>query len=316
LDDPTDAAIAPDGSLWVVDSDHNRIVRYVLPSGATIASGHYGVDALAAAAAVTPSGSKAPAARNVDPLDGGKVERDDGTGVRVPSNALSALIRLTVQSADTTQDADAKQNRRFVNKIAPASDEVQYGPEGTTFAVPVTITISYDLAQGARQGLNVDQLQVHYWNSTLGDWQALASEVDKVAQTVSAQTTHFSVYQAMGVGGGGIGVAAADANFGLKASYVFPNPVRGTRQATIRIQPGLADNVEVHIYDLTGRKVHSSSAFMQSTTDDGNGLGAQFTFDHIWDVSGVGSGVYTYVITARKAGQADIRSSGRIGIVK
>jgi hypothetical protein len=50
--------------------------------------------------------------------------------------------------------------------------------------------------------------------------------------------------------------------------------------------------------------------------DDGNGLGAQDTYDHVWDVSGVGSGVYTYVLTAKKSGQTDIHKSGKIGVVK
>jgi hypothetical protein len=77
----------------------------------------------------------------------------------------------------------------------------------------------------------------------------------------------------------------------------------------------LADSVEVHVYDVTGRRVHSSSAFSFSNGNDPV-LGSQDIFDHVWDVSGVGSGVYTYVITAKKAGQADIHASGKIGVVK
>jgi hypothetical protein len=93
--------------------------------------------------------------------------------------------------------------------------------------------------------------------------------------------------------------------------------VRGTRLATIRIQPGLADSVEVHVYDLAGRRVLSSAGFQfTSGLDDLNGLGPQDTYDYFWDVSGIGSGVYTYVITAKKAGFADIHVSGKIGVVK
>jgi hypothetical protein len=71
---------------------------------------------------------------------------------------------------------------------------------------------------------------------------------------------------------------------------------------------------------MTGRKLHSSSDFRLNNGlagfDDLNGLGAQLTYDHVWDVSGVGSGVYTFVITAKKAGEADIHVSGKIGVVK
>src|SRR5208282_2102396 len=39
LSDPVDAAIAPDGSLWVADSGHDRVVRYVLPNPSDVCSG-------------------------------------------------------------------------------------------------------------------------------------------------------------------------------------------------------------------------------------------------------------------------------------
>jgi hypothetical protein len=104
--------------------------------------------------------------------------------------------------------------------------------------------------------------------------------------------------------------------FGLRAFYVFPNPARGTKLSTFRIQTGLADSVEVRVYDVTGRKVHSSTDFRFSVADDLNGLGLQDTYDHAWDLSGVGSGVYTYVITAKKAGQKDIHASGKVGVIK
>ncbi len=134
-----------------------------------------------------------------------------------------------------------------------------------------------------------------------------------------AKTTHFSLYQVF------TGTAtpaatlplAADASFGLKAAYAFPNPARGAGAVTIRIQPGLADSVQVNVYDVSGRKVHSSSNFRDlGAFNDGNGLGAQFTYEHVWDLSGVGSGVYTFVVTATKGGERDIHRSGKIGVVK
>ena len=72
----------------------------------------------------------------------------------------------------------------------------------------------------------------------------------------------------------------------------------------------------MRVYDVAGRKVHSSSDFRFGVLDDGNGKGAQNTYDHAWDVSGVGSGVYIYVITARRAGQTPIVKSGKAGVIK
>ena len=63
--------------------------------------------------------------------------------------------------------------------------------------------------------------------------------------------------------------------------------------------------------------MHDSSDFRnRGGLDDGNGFGSQFTFDHAWDVSGVGSGVYNFVVTAHKAGTEEIRSTGKIGVIK
>jgi hypothetical protein len=143
----------------------------------------------------------------------------------------------------------------------------------------------------------------------------MPSTVDPVRHVVVALTSHFSLYQPLGVGVGP--AATADTTFGLKAVYVFPNPARGVRSVTFRVQPGQADSVSVRVYDLAGRKIHESSDFtVNSSYDDGNGLGAQITYDHVWDISGVGSGVYYYVITAKKAGHADLHKSGRVGVVK
>jgi uncharacterized repeat protein (TIGR01451 family) len=311
LSDPADAAVAPDGSLWVADSGHDRVVRFVLPDQAP--SHGYGV--ASASGGDSADDLKAPAARTVDPEDGGKVARDDGSKVSVPPGALTSALELSVQSAPS-KDEDAKRLKRLAEKVQPASEEVEYGPEGTRFQTPVTITIPYDAAQLALAGLTPEQLRVEYWNPTTGDWEPLASTVDKVAGTVSAQTSHFSVYQVMGTGGTGV-AATADQTFAFHAAYAFPNPVRGTNAVTIRIQPGLADSVEVRVYDLSGRKIHSSSDFkVNLALDDGNGLGPQVTYDHVWDISGVGSGVYTYVITARKAGHPDIHKTGRVGVIK
>lgn len=313
LSDPADAAIAPDGALWVADSGHDRIVRFVLPAAAPAARGGHGLASLGTSAA-TSANPKASAARILDAGDGGKVERDDGAGVSIPAGAMTASLELSVQTA-ASRDEDAKRARAFARKVQPASDEVEYGPEGTLFQAPVTITIPYEPAQLALAGVKEDRLQVHYWNPSSQDWEPLASAVDKTAHTVSAQTTHFSVYQLMGAGGG-ISVAAADPGYGLRAAYAFPNPVH-SGAVTIRIQPGQADSVSVRIYDVSGRKVHESSDFtLNPSLDDGNGLGAQYTYDHAWDVSGAASGVYTYVITAKKAGQADIHRTGRVGVSK
>lgn len=245
---------------------------------------------------------------------GGLVRRLDQAAVAVPPAALAQDIEIAITHPAAQP---ARETTATERKLAPASLPVAFGPEGAAFSAPVTITIAYDPALVASQGLRASDLKVHHWNHILQAWEALPSRVDASEHLVSAEVRHFSVYQVLGSGGSGIGVAAAETALGFQAAYVFPNPVRGQNMATIRVQPGQTDSVEVHVYDLSGRRVHSSSSFSSlGAFDDGNGLGAQFTYDHVWDVSGVGSGVYRYVVTAKKAGQADIVKSGKVAVVK
>lgn len=243
------------------------------------------------------------------------VRRSDGAGVKVPAGALEKDLRITVAQPDAA-DESLRAREAEGSRLRPVSLPVEFGPSGTKFSVPVTITLAYDALQVARQGLSESALKIYYWNPATSEWEGLPSTVDKLNRTVSALTTHFSSYQTMG-SGGGIGVAAADAALGFKAAYAFPNPLRGQGSVTFRVQPGLADSVEVRVYDLSGKKVHSSSDFRNiGAFDDGNGLGAQFTYEHGWDTSGIGSGVYTYVVVARKAGEQDISKTGKVALIK
>ncbi|MBI5246632.1 MAG: hypothetical protein HY923_05580 [Elusimicrobia bacterium] len=307
LTQPIDAAMAPDGSIWITDTGRDRIARYALPVAGYVAAAY-------SAGGGASSSPIEPASRLVDHKDGAKVERDDGAGVFVPKGALAADLEISVDSGDENQDKEQKTAKRKEMKVTAVSEEVAYGPEGTIFSAPVTLTLPYNASLIASQGLKEGDLKVYYWNPTLQDWEAMPSTVDKVAKTVSAQTNHFSAYQVGALGG--IGVAALD-DFVLRDGYAFPNPTRNSAAVTFRLQPGSVDSIDVRVYDVAGRKVHASSDFQfLGAFDDGNGKGAQNTYDHVWGVSGVGSGVYTYVMTARKAGQPDIHKSGKTAVIK
>ncbi|MBI5200618.1 MAG: T9SS type A sorting domain-containing protein, partial [Elusimicrobia bacterium] len=243
--------------------------------------------------------------------EGGRIQTPSQAAVDVPPGALDQDTEITLaRGRDLFKSDRAAALDR--DRLGAGGEAISFGPEGTQFSRPVTIELPYDPAL-VPPG-SIANLAVHYYDPSAKTWTALASRVDPARHVVSAQTTHFSLYQPLGRG---IGPMAADASFGFKAAYVFPNPVRGVSSVTIRVQPGQADSVEVRVYDLSGRKIYSSSNFTnQGALDDGNGLGAQFTYDHVWDISGVGSGVYQYVITAKKSGQADIHKTGKLGVIK
>lgn len=244
----------------------------------------------------------------------GSVMRSDGSGVRILAGSLERNVQVTVSHPDPSDEETRNRQAAAVN-IRPASLPAEFGPPGTVFAMPVTLSLPYDPALISAQGIDESVLGVHYWNPVSKAWEALPSTIDRANHTVSANTTHFSLYQVMGAGG--IRLAAADTSFGLKAVYAFPNPARGVGSITIRVQPGQADSLSVRVYDLAGRKVHESSDFVdRGALDDGNGAGAQFTYDHAWDISGVASGLYEYALTVKRAGASDIHRTGKVAVIK
>jgi hypothetical protein len=247
---------------------------------------------------------------NLPADEGGRIETPAAAAVTVPPGALESDTVITV-----ARDRESHRSERLAalarEKLGVAGEPIEFGPSGTRFATPVLIELPYDPASFS--GAPPAALAVHYYDPAARTWTPLVTQVDAARRVLLARTDHFSLYQALAPG---IGVAAVD-DFSLRDHYAFPNPSRRGQAVTFRVQPGLADSLVLRVYDLAGRKVHESSRFnFTAAFDDGNGKGAQHTYDHVWDVGGVGSGVYRYVITARRTGRPDIRVSGKAGVIK
>lgn len=299
LEQPTGLALDA-GFLYVADRKTNRVLKLGLPAPVVVVT-------------APPAASNKVKKCKVSG-DGGKITRPDRVTVDVPRGALAQELELSIEPESTADPEveDRKKRAKERSGLAAVSEGVEYGPEGTVFNAPVTITLVYDpktLPAGTRE----EDLKVHYWNPAKGDWEAFPSEVDKELRTVSAKTLHFSLYQVMGAAG--TGIAAVD-DVSVRAAYAFPNPARNSG-VTFRFQPGLVDSVDVRVYDVSGRRIHESGDFRyRGLFDDSNGLGAQHTYDHLWSVSGIGSGVYTYIMEAKRAGQETVRKTGKVGIIK
>ncbi len=237
---------------------------------------------------------------------GGRIDTPAKAAVDVPPAAMEADTAITLKRL---RSDGLRTNAAESLKKRAAGEPIEFGPEGTRFNVPVTIELPYDPALTADE----DKVAVHYFNPLRRQWEALTSVVDKVRKVVRAQTDHFSIYQPLGLAP----TTAAQDEFYYRDHYAYPNPSRNGALVYFRIQPGLAQTVEVRVYDTAGRKIHDSSDFtFRGAIDDGNGKGAQNTYDHWWNVGGVGSGVYTFVIKASQAGQKPIVKSGKIGVIR
>jgi uncharacterized protein YjdB len=107
--------------------------------------------------------------------------------VQVPAQALATATGITVTPAANPQ-ADPK--------LIPGT-AYDFGPNGTAFAQPVTITIKYDAA-AVPAGANPAQFRVHKLVGTT--WTPLAgSTVDVSTKSVIGQTSSFSTYAVLTV---------------------------------------------------------------------------------------------------------------------
>ncbi len=119
----------------------------------------------------------------VSPAEGGTVTALGGAvKLEVPPGAVDGNVGITVKTAPPTGTALAT---------------VVFGPEGTTFAVPVPVTIGYD--EAALGGLSEDALGLNLLVD--GRWVLMpGSTVDPATNSVTAPFHHFST--------GGAGPAA------------------------------------------------------------------------------------------------------------
>jgi hypothetical protein len=112
---------------------------------------------------------------------GGTVEvtsgRLAGTKVVIPAGALAADTAVTIASGTNVELAG----------YSVGGPAVRFGPEGTTFAAPVTISIPYF---GSGLGL-----EVMHRDDTTGATRALPSTLDTVAGTVTVTVMSFSTLQ-------------------------------------------------------------------------------------------------------------------------
>ena len=138
---------------------------------------------------------------------------------------------------------------------------------------------------------------------------------------MSAQVNHFSEYQVISpLEVSPLEVSpeqpgpSADATFKQGEIYAFPNPAK-LRNPTFHIEVGIAESVELRVYDVAGHLRHSVGlGGVPSIVDRGNG--PRYAYEYVWDVSGVGSDVYVYVVHARKGGYSGIKVIKKVAVIK
>jgi hypothetical protein len=116
---------------------------------------------------------------------GGTVSTSNGTSVTIPAGALSVSTPITVGT---------ESNAVSVPGAALVGTVYRFGPEGTQFAKPVTVTLAFDPTKvlSGNTSANIVIVTAPVGSST---FTALATTIVDSTH-VSAETTHFSDFVA------------------------------------------------------------------------------------------------------------------------
>ena len=127
---------------------------------------------------------------------------------------------------------------------------------------------------------------------------------------VAMQAAPASRTRAMAVAGvSGYATIQAVATFQPGEWYAFPNPSK-TGAVTFHFECGVADNAEVVVFDISGHKVHEGNMGAASI------INGKYAYRHIWNLNNTASGVYIYILRAKKAGEGTIVKKGKVAVIR
>lgn len=102
------------------------------------------------------------------------------------------------------------------------------------------------------------------------------------------------------------------ADFKLGEFYSFPNPAKYGKNPTIHFECGIADEVEIHIYDIAGDLTHTHEIPGSSWQI----VDGKYCYEYTWNISDIASGVYIYCIQGKKSGCSDIKVRKKLAVIK
>ena len=74
---------------------------------------------------------------------------------------------------------------------------------------------------------------------------------------------------------------------------------------------GIADRVEIKVFNIAAEMIHSTIL-----TDSPLVINSKYAYEYEWNVDGIASGIYVYLIKARKEGEGEIKVIKKEAIIK
>ena len=105
-----------------------------------------------------------------------------------------------------------------------------------------------------------------------------------------------------------------DPSFAERDIYAFPNPARAGSDPIIHVEVGVAEQVDINVYDMAGDLVSQRTLSGAPGVVARGGQGAQYAYEQTID-GHLPTGVYLYTIHAKFNGQS-IKKVGRFAVVR
>lgn len=208
--------------------------------------------------------------------EGGEVtDEKTGAKVSIPVDALSEPVDIEIGVfANVPEGANVSGQVVFL------------GPSGTTFSVPVEVTVPYD-SENLPAGVAEEDLVLLRFNESTATWDELDSEVDTENKLIRGFTTHFSGFAA----GEKLEVTdAEDIRLSLPTEFAleqnFPNPFNPSTQIQFALPE--QSRVSIQVFDMLGRQV-------ASLVNEVRAAGMHLV---TFDAKNLASGIYMYRIQA------------------
>jgi DNA-binding beta-propeller fold protein YncE len=207
------------------------------------------------------------------------------------------------------------------NSVAVLADEpfetlgfvdVGEGPASVAFAPSKARIYVVNSGDGTLTVINELEHRVVETLSVADDLLAVVVDPDSETIFVASPSSGevLTVQDSFRLSPGRITKTLADASFGLRNAYAYPNPAQGV-SPVFRVEVGAADRLLLQVFDVSGSLVHEASLDRPPEL-----VGNAYVYEYRWDASAVASGVYLVSVRAQKAGQDDIRTTFRTAVVK
>ncbi|MDD2806079.1 MAG: FlgD immunoglobulin-like domain containing protein [Elusimicrobiales bacterium] len=232
----------------------------------------------------------------------GTVANSDGAAVYLPSGSYAGTIFVSISTvgagALAAADAASGDSKKIFSEDLTREFTARDAAGGavTTFASPVTLTLSYpDDDNDGRVDtdlLKENTLWLYYLDAAAGLWTPIPGVTRNAsANTLSAPVSHFSVYTIR---------SANSSAGGMGALRAYPNPCdfRTTPSLTIDGLPVDALDTRAYIYNAAGELVRTLSP-----GDGVDGLNV-IKWDGVQkDRSAAASGLYLYLVKTSNYGK-------------